>query len=231
MRWNPTGLLPVLAAVLLAAPSSGRADPTWAEVQSIDDWIEHSVRQHDDAGAVRVLRTTLDEVYCFRAEATVDLTPKLLLGVALDFEGAIRWSGAGVTEAAQLSREGLTYDYYQYLDVPDWTLTKDRVWFLRGTVIRDGAALGLRWERLEQGGDHKEIYDDFFARHPKAIEVPVNVGAWMFTPSDDGTVVEYTICSVQGGNLPIKLGMQVTTTTLPDNVGDLVREARRRAAD
>jgi hypothetical protein len=204
MRWNPTGLLPVLAAVLLAAPSSGRADPTWAEVQSIDDWIEHSVRQHDDAGAVRVLRTTLDEVYCFRAEATVDLTPKLLLGVALD---------------------------YQYLDVPDWTLTKDRVWFLRGTVIRDGAALGLRWERLEQGGDHKEIYDDFFARHPKAIEVPVNVGAWMFTPSDDGTVVEYTICSVQGGNLPIKLGMQVTTTTLPDNVGDLVREARRRAAD
>jgi len=89
----------------------------------------------------------------------------------------------------------------------------------------------LRWERLEQGGDHKEIYDDFFARHPKAIEVPVNVGAWMFTPSDDGTEVEYTICSVQGGNLPIKLGMQVTTTTLPDNVGDLVREARRRAAD
>jgi hypothetical protein len=231
MRRNSHGAFLGLAAALLIPASSGRADPTWAEVQAIDDWVEHAVRQHDDAGAVRVLRTTLDEVYCFRAEATVELTPKELLAVALDFEGAIRWSGAGVVEASQLSRVGLTYDYYQYLDVPDWTLTKDRVWFLRGTVIRDGGTLGLRWERLKQGGDHREVYDDFFARHPKAIEVPVNVGAWMFTPTDDGTLVEYTICSVQGGNLPVKLGMQVTTTTLPDNVGDLVREARRRVAD
>ncbi len=221
----------VLATVILSWPSVGRADPTWAEVQAIDDWSEHAVRQHDDAGSVRVLRTMLGEVYCFRAEATVELGPKELLAVALDFEGAIRWSGAGVTEAAQLSHDGLVYDYYQYLDVPDWTLTRDRVWFLRGTVIRDGAALGLRWERLEEGGDHRAIYDDFFERHPKAIEVPVNVGAWMFTPADGGTTVEYTICSVQGGNLPVKLGMQVTTTTLPDNVGDLVREARRRVAD
>ncbi len=223
--WTPLHATLLLA---LAWPGAGRADPTWAEVEAIDDWIEHSTREHADAGTVTVQRTMLDEVYCFRAEATVELSPRALMAVALDFEGAIQWSGAGVTEAALLSQDGLVYDYYQFLDVPDWTFTKDRVWFLRGTVFQDGKALGMRWERLEEGGDHGEVYRDFFDRHPKAIEVPVNVGAWLFTPGESGTEVQYTVCSVQGGNLPVKLGMQVTTTTLPDNVGDLVREARRR---
>lgn len=219
----------LVAFALAAGWCSGvRAEPTWTEVQAIDDWIEHATREHEVAGQVAVRRTMLGDVYCFQAQATVELPPAVLLDVAVDFEGAIEWSTAGVTEAAELSHRADVYDYYQFLDVPDWTFTKDRVWFLRGTVIRDGGALGLRWERLEQGGDHRAVYDDFFARYPKAIEVPVNVGAWMFTPVEAGTDVEYTICSVQGGNIPIKLGMQVTTTTLPDNVGDLVREARKR---
>ena len=217
-------------AIALAATLAGsaQADPTWAEIQAIDDWIDHATREHADAGDVQVLRKQMGETWCFQGRATVEVPAETLLDVALDIVGAIEWSHAGVAEAEILSRSGDVLDYYQLLDVPAWTLTKDRFWFLRGRIVRDGASMALVWERLIEGGDHAERYAEVIAAHPKAIEPPVNSGAWIFTATDGGTDVGYFVCSASGGHIPVKLGMVVTTTTLPDTIGDLVREGRKR---
>ena len=212
---------------ILAGPA--HADPSWAEIQAIDDWIDHATREHADAGDVQVLRKQMGETWCFQGRATVDVPAETLLGVATDIVSAIEWSSAGVSEAEVLSSSGDVLEYYQLLDVPAWTLSKDRYWFMRGRIVRDGASMALVWERLIEGGDHAERYAEVIAAHPKAIEPPVNSGAWVFTTTDEGTDVGYFICSASGGNIPIKLGMVVTTTTLPDTIGDLVREGQKRA--
>jgi hypothetical protein len=224
---RPTWL--IVAAVLAGGCWPASADPTWAEIQAVDDWIEHGTREHDDAGTVVVWRTQLDEVYCFHGQATVDVDAELLLTVATDMESAMEWSSADVAEAETLSRSGGVIEYYQYLDVPRWTLSKDRFWFLRGRTVRTGGAITFVWGRLDEGGAHNARYLEVIEAHPDAIEVPVNSGAWVFEPDGDGTVVHYYVCSISGGHIPEKLGMMVTTTTLPDNIGDLVREGRRRS--
>ncbi len=224
LRW-------VLVAAMLTLAWSGTAlaDPTWAEIKAVDDWVEHGTRKHDDAGEVVVKRTMLDEVYCFQGIATVDVRADILLQVSMDIESAIHWSSAGVSEAETLSKQGDVLEYYQLLDVPAWTMSKDRFWFMRGHVERNGATVAFVWERLIEGGAHAETYQSVIEAHPKAIEPPVNAGAWEFTGLEGGnTEVRYTICSVSGGEIPEKLGMVVTTTTLPDTVGDLVKEGRRR---
>ncbi len=222
--------LPWLLLVLLIVPTSASADPTWAEILAFDDWIEHGERDHADAGNVQIWRTQTDETYCFHGVATVDVDSELLWKVAIDAESAMEWSSSDVAEAETLAVNGDVIEYYQYLDVPGWTMTKDRFWFLRGRTIREGAKIIFTWERLIDGGAHAEKHQAVRDAHPNAIEVPVNSGAWVFEPTDAGTDVHYYICSISGGQIPEKLGMMVTTTTLPDNIGDLVREGRKRAA-
>jgi len=175
-----------------------------------------------------VWRAQLDEVWCFHGQATVEVDAEVLLEVATDMESAMEWSSADVAEAETLARSGDVIEYYQYLDVPRWTLSKDRFWFLRGRTTRADRSITFTWERLDEGGSHGERYQAVVEAHPDAIEVPVNSGAWVFEETDEGTVVHYYVCSVSGGNIPKSLGMMVTTTTLPDNIGDLVREGRRR---
>lgn len=218
-----------LLFALLITPTLASADPTWAEIQAFDDWIEHGTRDHDDAGKVDIWRTQTDETYCFHGLATVDVGAEVLWQVATDMESAKDWSSSDVAEAETLAVNGSIIEYYQYLDVPGWTMSKDRFWFLRGRTVREGAKITFSWERLIDGGPHAEKHAAVLEAHPNAIEVPVNSGAWVFEPSDDGTDVHYYICSISGGNIPEKLGMMVTTTTLPDNIGDLVREGRKRS--
>ena len=221
----------LLLLALLTAPSSASADPTWAEILAFDDWIEHGERDHADAGKVQIWRTQTDETYCFHGLATVDVDAEVLWKVATDMESAKDWSSSDVTEAETLAVRGDVIEYYQYLDVPGWTLSKDRYWFLRGRTTRDGAKITFSWERLIDGGDHADKHQAVREAHASAIEVPVNSGAWVFDSTTDGTDVHYYICSISGGQIPEKLGMMVTTTTLPDNIGDLVREGRKRAAE
>lgn len=224
-RWIIT--LGLVAGLIVATTAT--AAPTWSQVKTWTEWQSHSEKTHKDAGQVKVLKSTIDGVYCFKGEANADLDPEIMYEVAADIEGTLTWSTAGVTEAATLSSGGSTIDYYQYLNVPGWTMTKDRFWFLSGTVERSGGAVTFWWTRLEDGGPYNAKWTEVKEAHPKAIEPPVNVGAWVFTPADSGTDIEYFICTDTGGAIPESLAATATTTTLPDTVGDLVREAAARS--
>jgi hypothetical protein len=148
--------------------------------------------------------------------------------VAADIEGAIQWSTAGVTAAKTLARTDTLLDYFQFLDVPGWTMANDRFWFLHGTIERSGGAIVFRWDRLVDGGAYSAFYQQVRAEHPDAVEVPINVGAWVFTPKDGATQMQYYVCTETGGNIPGAVQGVATTRTLPDNLADVVREAGKR---
>lgn len=203
------------------------AEPTWPEIRG-PGWVHQATRQHEAAGKVEILRKVVAGIECFQGRATVPLDPEVMFEVASDIEGAMRWSTAGVTDAAILSRSATVIDYYQYLDVPGWTLSADRFWFLHGHVERANGAITFWWERLVDGGPYAAKYRQVVAAHPDAVEPPVDVGGWIFTPLEGGTRAQYMICSDVGGSVPTSLQHAATTRTLPDNVGDLVREAKKR---
>ena len=226
----PFALSTVLLAAAFLAPSAAFADPTWTQIRGESSWTEHATKSHDDAGTVTVLKATIDSVQCWQGTTTVDVAPEYLLEVARDIEGTPKWAAtAKVTEAKILSRSGDALEYYQLMDVPGWTMTKDRFWFVRGRTVREGTATIFTWEKLDQGGAHSAVYEEFVAEYPKAIEPPVNAGGWVFTPTGGDTEIRYFICTDAGGEVPDSLQAYATGSTMPDTVGDLVREARKRA--
>ena len=70
---------------------------------------------------------------------------------------------------------------------------------------------------------------EVLAANPKAIEPPVNVGGWTFTPTATGSDILYYLCTDVGGSIPRAVQSAATKGTLPDTLGDLVSEAGRRA--
>jgi hypothetical protein len=214
---------------LLLVSTALAAEPTWPEMQA-PGWVHQSTRTHAAAGPVEILSKTIAGVECFQGRAKVQLAPEIMFQVASDIEGAMQWSTAGVTDAATLRRTDTVIDYYQYLDVPSWTLSADRFWFLYGHVERSNGAITFWWDRMVDGGPYRAKWEAVRAAHPSAVEPPVDVGAWVFTPVEGGTRVQYMVCSDVGGSVPDSLQSVATTRTLPDNIGDLVREATRRAA-
>jgi hypothetical protein len=224
--------LPLYGALALAIlwTTAASADPTWSQIRGQDSWTEHTTKNHADAGEVTVLKATVDGVECWRADAKVDVDPRFMMDVAMDIEGTVDWaSTAHVSEAKVLSRAGSSLEYYQLMDVPGWTLAKDRFWFVRGRVVSEAGSSAFAWQKLDEGGDHGTVYAEFQTDHEDAIEPPVNAGGWHFTPVSDGTEIRYHICTDSGGQIPQKIQSMATSSTLPDTVGDLVREARKRA--
>jgi hypothetical protein len=128
-----------------------------------------------------------------------------------------------------LSSRGTSVEYSEYLDVPGWTMSSDRFWFLKGTVERTDPSIIFHWERLIDGGAHAARYAAVKAAHESAIEPPINVGAWTFTTTATGSEVKYYVCTDAGGSIPMAVQTAATRRTLPDTVGDLVREGRRRS--
>ena len=223
-----TRLLPPLACATLLLAGSARADPSWSEVESNTGWTEHATEDHEDIGEVLVLHAVVGGIDCFQARATTKASDRVLLEVVRDVEGIARFSDAGISEGRVLAHDGEGLDYFQYFDTPGWTMAKDRFWFLRGRVLRSGPVTTWTWERLEQGGPHKAVYDEVVASNPKAIEPTANVGAWQFTKAEGSTAVRYYVCSDSGGAIPRKLQFLATTKTLPDTVADVLDEAVRR---
>jgi len=203
------------------------ADPSHPAIDGAA-WDEVTRRTHDDAGEVVVYRSTVSGIDCFRGTATVDVPAAKMLEVVADVEGAVRWSSAGVTEAKLLHREGPSLDYFQYLDVPGWTMASDRFWFLNGKLTEGPDEWSLRWTRLIDGGDHQGVYNTLREEHSSAVEPPVNVGSWRFVPTDAGTAMTYSVCTHPGGSIPVAVQNAATRKTLPDTLGDVVREARKR---
>lgn len=207
---------------------SAVAGPTQASMDAAS-WAVVTTTSHADAGEITISRATVDGVECYRGSAKTDVTPSKLLAVVADIEGAKQWSSAGITEAKLLAKTGNELAYYQYLDVPGWTMSADRYWFLTSTVSDSAERASLRWSRLpEDGGAFADVYQKFKADHPDAVEPPVNIGSWQFTSSAGTVAIEYAICTQPGGSIPQAIQNAATRKTLPNTVGDVVREARRR---
>ena len=120
-----------------------------------------------DGGLDPDARKEVDGIPCFHGLATTDVPGEDLLEVALDVAGSIQWSSAGVKEAATLASDGRTVDYYQYLDVPGWTLSADRFWFLRATIERSDGQIVMSWSRLEDGGPYASRFAEVRDAYPR----------------------------------------------------------------
>jgi hypothetical protein len=218
----------LLLASLSLLPSARAGTPTHAAMAAAS-WSHLADRNHDDAGTVKVFSATVADINCFKATAQTDEADgATMLAVVTDVVGAKTWSTAGVTQAEVLGRSGDTITYFQYLDVPGWTMSSDRFWFLTGTVKDSGGARSLEWNRIDPSGPYGERYRAFIRDNPKAVEPPLNVGGWYFTDSGAGTAIEYRICTDAGGSIPYAIQNAATKKTLPDTVGDVVREAKKR---
>ncbi|HHO49470.1 MAG TPA: hypothetical protein ENK18_01040, partial [Deltaproteobacteria bacterium] len=158
---------------LAAGPSHAQIDAaTWAFVATI---------RHSTAGQVVVSRSTITGILCFQGVTRVDeLNPDQLMDVILDFDSVARWSSAGISDSRVLAQTPGQIEYYQYLDIPGWTMASDRFWFLSASIQRTEAAQDFRWSRLAGGGDHHALYQQIKEAHPSAVEPPINVGGWRF---------------------------------------------------
>jgi hypothetical protein len=215
--------------LVLLASAALAATPTWSQISQNTGWTHEADVATSDAGTVAISTRTIEGVQCFRAVSVTEASVDKLAEVAADIPSAMKWSTAGLTESVLLGKSGGTYQYYQYLDVPGWTMASDRFWFLEGTLEKTDAGAQFRWKRLENGGVHGEKYKAFLEAHSDAVEPPINVGGWVFAPKDGKTEVQYNICTDSGGSIPTMVQTAATRKTLPDTVSDLVREAKKRS--
>ena len=201
-------------------------NPTWKELYAADGWrYSHSAKTSE--GEVKVYTKSVDSFPCFQGEIFSDVPPELVIEIAADAEAAIEWSSAELTSAKELERTKAYVDYYQYLDIP-FPLS-DRYWFARGYFETDGASQLFRWERLEKGGPHTHFYTEIKEKYPSAEETALNIGAWVVTPVEGKTQIQYLICTHPGGSVPDVFQSVGTEKTLPNNLSDMVKEGKRRA--
>lgn len=214
--------------VLLSIGSASATAPLSHADLDAATWSPVAQASHAVAGPIEISRTRAANVDCFRGEATVSgVTPEGLLQIVIDIASAPTWSSAGVSDGRVLKRAGDHLEYFQYLDVPGWTFASDRYWFLQGDIDRTGSGIAFRWNRLPDDA-HGAVRRQLEQDHPRAVEPPVNLGGWFFEPRGDDVGVRYVICSDTGGSMPRMLQNAATRQTLPDTIGDLVREGRRR---
>lgn len=216
----------MLASLLLLA--AAQAAPTWTSLQAATGWVQLTEAQ-TDVGLVSVETHEIDGTRCYRASTEVHVERWRLVEVALDVASAPRWSTAGLVQAEVLGQTENTVDYWQYLDLPGWTLAHDRFWFQRMTHVVDGPSGDIvHWTTLPNGGPYPDAWMQVHADHPDAIEPRVNVGGWVFT-GEAPTRATYSLCTGAGGALPQIVEEAATRQALPNTVADFVREAKRRA--
>jgi hypothetical protein len=211
----------LLALAALAKPTHSQIESAaWKQVASRDT----------DQGTVLVYSATVAGMECFRGTATTKAPVAKLFEVVTDIPSATRWSTAGLTKSELLAKSGNTLEYWQYLDVPGWTMSADRFWFVRSTTSLAADVAWERWEDLRGGGPHAAKFQEVAAAHPDAVEPTINVGQWLFKNTGQGEIaVDYMVCTDPGGSIPAAIQSAATRRTLPDTVADLVREARKRA--
>jgi len=222
--------LATLASVTLLSTLAHAEGATWAAIKGTTSWEHLSERDHDDAGAINVYVAEIAGTKCLRGESLTPGKADVYLGVSMDIRAAMDWSTAGLKYSEVLGTSSSTVDYFQYLDVPGWTGASDRFWFLRGTKEVNGEVMTFWWDRMgENGGPHSARFAEVVAQNPKAVEPPLNVGGWSFVQEGANVRSRYYVCSDTGGVLPKALQYAAAKQTLPDTVGDLVREAVKRS--
>lgn len=205
------------------------ADPS-ALRTGLDDpsgWVEVDRARIDGVGEVVVRHKPIAGQECLEGTTVADISPDLALRVATEVESQPSWSSWDVRASKRLNAGERGFDYYQVLDNP--TPIADRVWFLRASVTREGDDRVFRWDQVDGAHAWPEAWAQVQAQYPGTIPTTVNSGAWVFRPEAGGTRVYYRICTDGGGSIPRWVGELAARSTLPTNVGDLVRETRRRA--
>lgn len=216
-------LLPVL---LTLSPAAAGAD--FDQLLAPAGWELEGTAQHDLLGEVSLSLKTIGGNKCLLGAATVQPSATSMLAVVKDIKGALGWSTAGLSASRVLAERGEVVEYYQHLDVPDWTMAHDRYWVLQGRTVRaaDGS-VAFQWDRFDWRTAWPDLAQDLDVNHPKAVEPDPNFGAWSFRDGPEGTLLRYYLCT-ESGNLPYWLQKAAATKTLPAAMADVVREASRR---
>lgn len=191
-------------------------------------WELRGSTEHDLLGTVQISTKEIQGLTCLQGTALVQARAGTMLAVVEDIDAALSWSRAGLIGTRILGRQGNAIDYYQHLDVPDWTMAADRYWVLRSMVstAADGA-VQFRWDRFDWRSQYPDLAAELDRDHPKAVEPDPNFGAWSFRDGAAGSELRYFLCT-ESGNLPSWLQKAAATKTVPDAMADVVREARRR---
>lgn len=203
------------------------AEPRWDALATMSGWTEVATRA-SDVGPVTVFHKEIDGIPCLQGHLSTDVSPDQLLAVVMDIPGSLQWSTAGLAYSETIARPGGALHFWQYLDVPNWTLVADRYWVLEGRPESVDGGKRFRWRRLEAEATYPAITAKARAKSSSVVEPPINWGEWVFRPNGSGTTVEYRACADVGGSLPQSIQSWVATRTLPDTVADVVREARKR---
>ena len=207
---------------------AANAAPTHEQMDSAP-WSFLADRPHSETGIVKVYQAPIEGITCFKAiSVSPDVDGPTLMDVVTDVPATTRWSSAGITRSELLAQSGNSYTYFQFLDLPGWTLSSDRIWFLTAIADNQSSTRSWKWTRMDSKGIFAERYQKYKSANPNTIEPPVNVGAWYFRDLPEGVEVTYMICTDAGGTMPYALQNAATRKTLPDTVGDLVREAKKR---
>lgn len=214
--------------VLPAVFSSGARAAPVDQLLAADGWKLEGTADHDLLGTVSLSLKTVSGVQCLKGEALVQASADKMLGVVQDIDGALSWSTAGLSDTGVLGQKSGAVEYFQVLDVPDWTMAADRYWVLRATT-RTGAdgAKTFVWDRFDWRTAYPELATRLATEHAKAVEPDPNFGAWSFLPGGSGTKVLYYLCT-ESGSLPGWLQKAAATKTLPAAMADVVREAKKR---
>lgn len=228
-RW-----LPLLCLTLLATPAL--ADPGAAAVQkSLDSDAGWEVHKLDAKGGVDVYKKTIPgvDIPAFKGIKVMDVDGDKLFAAIIDFPNQVGLSkDIPLTHSVILKNSGSVIDFWQYLDVPGWTLANDRFWFARAHITRNiGGTAGHHkqtWQHIDAGAwpdalaKAKSIDDD-------AVMTPLNYGSWEVIPQADGRVqVIYRVVSDPGGVLPKAAQAIATGKTLPDNLLQFEAAAKGR---
>ncbi|MSQ02316.1 MAG: hypothetical protein EXR71_10575 [Myxococcales bacterium] len=163
---------------------------------------------------------------CLAGETVAALDPDVLLTAATDVENQPMWSSWTVPEARRLSVGATSFDYVQLLDNP--SPVADRYWFVHARTSTEAGVRIFRWDQLDAELRYPAALADLRTRYPNAVSTRTNLGDWTFSPDVSGTRIRYRICTDAGGNIPRWLGEIAARSTLPGNIGDLVKEVRRR---
>lgn len=208
------------AATDIDTYAKGLADPS--------GWTEVKTKTEDQLGSVQIRHKSIGEIDCLEGVAEVSgASPQRLLEVAADIPSATSWSSADLEFSEVLDTGQGWQDYVQYLDNP--MPIKDRYWVLRGHSETTGTVHSFHWKHISSSS-YPALEARMAADYNNAVVTDVNVGSWIFEASGELVKMRYRLCTAAGGSIPQWAGEIAATSTLPTNMSDLVKEARRRQA-
>lgn len=189
-------------------------------------WEVVSNNNAEVIGPVQVRHKVIQGQDCLEGSGSAPYSADLLLKLATDVVNQPSWSTWAVKASVKLTSGATDFDYYQLLDNP--FPIHDRYWFVHATVLRQGEDRKFLWQAVDPVSLYPDAVKSLLASYPDAVMTAINVGDWTFTPQANNTTrIRYRICTDVGGNIPSWAGEYAARTTLPTNLADLVKQAKK----